>query len=93
MEDIEKKEIDDIEEDRREEKESLKDVKKGDKGALNDVEEDIRESGESIEDLKRQIKQLTRERDEANALATSSTVKSGKMDTLAEMLRELLGVK
>ena len=83
MEDEEKdvdKSLDDLEEDHREEGESINDDLKAnednaeDESIDNDIAEDHREEGESIEDLKFEIEglkseiaRLTRERDEANS--------------------------
>ena len=53
MEEEEKKEIDDIEEDKREAEESIVDEPRD--PISNDVAEDLREEGESIDDLKRTI--------------------------------------
>lgn len=83
MEDEEKdvdKSLDDLEEDHREEGESINDDLKTnehnaeDESIDKDIAEDHREEGESIEDLKFEIEglkteiaRLTRERDEANS--------------------------
>lgn len=73
--DEEVKNINDVEEDKREAEESIKDLEKGEdtNEVKDDIAEDEREEGESIEDLKKQIEELkfelekvTRERDEAH---------------------------
>lgn len=59
MEEEEKKEINDIEEDKREAEESI--VNEPSDHATNDVKEDLREEGESIDDLKRTISEKDEE--------------------------------
>lgn len=57
----------------------------------DDIAEDHREEGESIDDLRRQIEQLTRERDEANEMAIRNGQGAAKLESLSDMLRELVG--
>lgn len=59
MEEEEKKELNDIEEDKREAEESI--VDEPSDHASDDVKEDLREEGESINDLKRTIEEKNAE--------------------------------